>query len=445
MIICVVIVSFFSLLFTQACSGHTGLAAVDLSYKKTSTQKYTPKKPALSVAQELADALKDEACVVPDVVSRKIRVLLEEVDLGTDDATEKNKKIVLKSNNGFVLESPSGSGNTALFQDKELCISNKKNQLYLKCKDQKYRRIKHNNLEICNSSQCLNANGSNYQGSITVLLDSDRNRLLIINTLDLEDYVYSVLRSEAITSWPMNMLKIQAIASRTFAVFSMQQAGKKNKSSLYDIKNTNHAQIYKGLHSSHHLRTAVNETRGVILKYKDNVALTMFDICCGGVVPGHLRYRDSSKPYLCRTERCTHCSNAKFYRWKEDVHHNTFLAQLKKNPKLEAKLKHFGDKLTDIQIIDKDKAGLVHKIKLIGPRKHVVLAGKDLKPAFKNGMRSNAFSIKKIKDRIVTLGNGYGHHTGLCQWGAKALVDNGWHYKKILNFYYPNTKLSTLL
>jgi len=430
MIIFSVIISLFSLLFTQACTGHTGLAAVDRPYKKDLQE------------QRPTEALEIIPDIIPDVTSIKIRVLLEEVP------TSKNKKIVLKSDNGFVLESPSGSENTALFQDKELCISNKYNQLYLKCKDEKYRRIKNNNVEICNSSQCVYVNGSKYQGSITLILDDTRNRLLIINTLDLEDYVYSVLRSEAITTWPMDMLKIQAIASRTFAVFSKQQANKKNKNknTFYDIKNTNYCQIYKGLHSFHHLRTAVNETRGVILKYKDNVALTMFDICCGGVVPGHLRYRDSSKPYLCRTQRCTHCKNASFYRWKQDIHHKTFLAQLKSNPKLEPKLKNFGDKLTDIQIIDKDKAGLVHKIKLIGPGKHVILAGKDLKRGFKkNGMRSTAFSIKKTKDRIVAVGNGYGHHTGLCQWGAKALVDNGWHYKKILNFYYPNTKLATLI
>jgi len=436
MIIFARIILFFLLLCMHVCMGHTGLAAVDRSHVKLRSDTQTI-KPVNKTA------ILDEACVMPNITSRKIRVLLEEIDL-EKESIQKNNKIVLKSPNGFVLESPSGSGNTALFQNKELCISHKNNELYLRCKDQKYRKIKSNNLEICNSSQCLNVDKSNYQGSITTILDNDRNRLLIINTLDLEDYVYSVLGSEAISSWPMNMLKIQAIASRTFAVFSMQQAGKKNKSLFYDIKNTNYDQIYKGLHKSQHLRTAVNETRGIILKYKDNVALTMFDICCGGVVPGHLRYRDNSKPYLCRTQRCTHCSNATFYRWKEDVHHNTFLAQLKKNPKLATKLKNFGDKLTDIQIIDKDKAGLVHKIKLIGPRKHVILAGKELKPAFKNGMKSNAFSIKKTKDRIVTVGNGYGHHTGLCQWGAKALVDNGWHYKKILNFYYPNTKLSTL-
>lgn len=38
-------------------------------------------------------------------------------------------------------------------------------------------------------------------------------------------------------------------------------------------------------------------------------------------------------------------------------------------------------------------------------------------------------------------GKGWGHGVGLSQWGAKALADKGWDFKKILSFYYPGTKL----
>ena len=38
-------------------------------------------------------------------------------------------------------------------------------------------------------------------------------------------------------------------------------------------------------------------------------------------------------------------------------------------------------------------------------------------------------------------GKGWGHGVGLSQWGAKALADQGWDFKKILSFYYPGTKL----
>ena len=41
-------------------------------------------------------------------------------------------------------------------------------------------------------------------------------------------------------------------------------------------------------------------------------------------------------------------------------------------------------------------------------------------------------------------GTGYGHHIGLCQWGARELVSQGWDYKKILHFYYPDTTFMKL-
>lgn len=41
-------------------------------------------------------------------------------------------------------------------------------------------------------------------------------------------------------------------------------------------------------------------------------------------------------------------------------------------------------------------------------------------------------------------GKGWGHGVGLSQWGAKALADQGWDFKKILSFYYPGTKLERM-
>lgn len=47
-------------------------------------------------------------------------------------------------------------------------------------------------------------------------------------------------------------------------------------------------------------------------------------------------------------------------------------------------------------------------------------------------------------DCFVFTGKGWGHGVGLSQWGAKALADQGWDYKKILDFYYPGTKLDRM-
>ena len=44
----------------------------------------------------------------------------------------------------------------------------------------------------------------------------------------------------------------------------------------------------------------------------------------------------------------------------------------------------------------------------------------------------------------VFTGRGYGHGAGLCQWGAKALADEGRGYREILSHYYPGAELQQL-
>ena len=52
--------------------------------------------------------------------------------------------------------------------------------------------------------------------------------------------------------------------------------------------------------------------------------------------------------------------------------------------------------------------------------------------------------VLRSSDCFVFTGKGWGHGVGLSQWGAKALADQGWDYKKILDFYYPGTKLDRM-
>ena len=42
-------------------------------------------------------------------------------------------------------------------------------------------------------------------------------------------------------------------------------------------------------------------------------------------------------------------------------------------------------------------------------------------------------------ETLVLYGRGSGHGVGLSQWGAKTLAENGWDYRKILEYYFPGT------
>jgi stage II sporulation protein D len=386
-----------------------------------------------------ANSESDQDINIPSV--KKIRVLLDEKN------AQQETKLLIKSKDGFVLESPAGSGNTAVYKDHELRLVCREGQLYLKCHDQKYRHIKYDSIEVCDHNNKLTLGSRSYQGNLILRIDHATKTLLTINKLPLEDYVYSVVRSEGIPSWPLGMQKIQAIISRTYAVFLMQQARLKNpRYRFYDIKNTNLHQVYNGTHNYTHLRQAVDETEGLILTYKNHIALAMFDICCGGSIPANMRNRDTSKPYLCRKKQCVYCSAGTTYRWKEDVHADSFLKRLKNNPRLSQRLKNFKGSVSNIKITDRDKAGVVHKVKIYDKNKTpYTLTGIDVRGSMISDIKSLDFVTKKIRDRIVITGKGYGHQCGACQWGCKWMVEHGWSTKGILGFYYPGTKLSRLL
>lgn len=408
-------------------------AFIALSLVQSISAKYIKKTGKLVASSAIPASVIPECPKHPKI----IRVLIDEKKINT------LVNFSIKSTDGFVLESPSGSKIAAAFDKKMAELMVKDSKLYLKCKDGKFRHVKKDDLEIYPAKGHLTVNGKSYQGSLNFRINPITASVLIINKLDLEDYVSSVLRSEIVPSWSLEAQKVQAIATRTYALYHMKQARQRNPYSLYDLRNSNLNQVYEGVHNFKCFRDATDQTRGLVLTYKGEIALAMFDICCGGVIPANMRKNKKSPPYLKRTQPCNFCNKTAFYRNYLIYKNQDFVETLKANPNLKRKFEGFGNKLHDIQITDKDAAGVVHKVKLAG-RKYVTLSGSELLSSFKNRIKSSAFSIKKQDNKVTLICKGYSHFNGLCQWGAKSLVDRGWDYKKVLNFYFPGTVISKL-
>ena len=69
--------------------------------------------------------------------------------------------------------------------------------------------------------------------------------LLVVNDLDLEAYVKSVVPSEVPVTWPFEALKAQAIVARTFALYKKGERG----GQAFDVDATVQSQVYGGLGS----------------------------------------------------------------------------------------------------------------------------------------------------------------------------------------------------
>ncbi|MCF7899988.1 hypothetical protein K9K77_00615, partial [Candidatus Babeliales bacterium] len=142
-------------------------------------------------------------------------------------------------------------------------------------------------------------------------------------------------------------------------------------------------------------------------------------------------------PYLARTYACSYCKKSKPYSWKAEYSLSEF-----RNVLQEGRDTLLHD-IFDVKIGLKDKGGVVQNVIAKTKKQQHTFSGKEMYKLFRE-IKSYSFSVKKTSEKVMLIGKGYGHHIGLCQWGAYELVEKGWNYEKILQFYYPGTTFMQL-
>lgn len=352
-----------------------------------------------------------------------VRVLLDK-----QKVSEMSWTIDSSAAGGFYL-SDMGQGRTSHVVAEHLIFTVKNKKLYVNNK-----KLATDNIAIKPVEGFLRANGKVYEGFFVVIKDGDD--CYLINSVDLEAYVYSVLRWEGWPGWPEEVNKVFAIVFRTYAVHKVlehRERVKSGKKVFYDLKCTNAHQTYNGLHEYEHLRSIIEITRGVVIAYNKNPIIAMYDACCGGIIPAHVKGFDHSKtPYLARNYACTHCRECKLYNWKA-AYSIADVEQL-----LHQEYPHKKGRIQDIKIANTDKAGVVKQVKIKKGQQWLSLTGKEVYHFFKK-VKSQCFTVSKKAHEIVFEGRGYGHLRGMCQWGTRQMVKQGSTYKEVLRFYYPGT------
>lgn len=105
-----------------------------------------------------------------------------------------------------------------------------------------------------------------YRGRL--LLVSRGNTLLAINYVDLEQYLASVVGSEMDADEPIESLKAQAIAARSYAMVHLLRPANE----LYDLGASQRWQVYQGLSTEYNTtHQAVSQTAGQILSYQGGI------------------------------------------------------------------------------------------------------------------------------------------------------------------------------
>jgi len=269
-----------------------------------------------------------------------------------------------------------------------------------------------------------------FRGTVDIIRTKD-TKLLIVNHLDIEKYLYGVLYNEVPYYWPMDMLKAQAIAARTFAIHRISIM--KNKD--YDVTNDIYSQVYKGkTGEKRRTKKAVNSTKGKILTYNGKILLAYYHAICGGhTEDSEVVFGVKLSPLGGR--KCPYCKGAPGMDWKKRFSYKN----------IEEKLTKYGIKVNEIKRIVEGKRDKSRR--LIGVKISDKNGTKEIK-AFKfrlamgpNVIRSTNFTIKVTKRGVLFRGKGWGHGVGMCQWGGFGMAKRRFNYKKILEFYYPGSKI----
>ena len=250
--------------------------------------------------------------------------------------------------------------------------------------------------------------------------------ITVVNYVDIEDYLYSVVGAEAIASWPQEALKAQAVAARTYALHKQSESD----SYLYDLDTTTKTQVYKGLDSEYtSTLEAVDATQGEVLTHAGQAILAVFHSSSGGHTENVEDIWSSPLPYLRGV--VDYDQDAPVFEWTETLSANEIGGRIGGVGRVKALIP---ERVTP--------RGRVMMMKVVGDRGTKELSGDKLRKAL--DLRSTLFQVQSANGNFNIIGRGFGHGVGLSQWGAYYLSTQGTNYQQILAHYYKNASLATL-
>lgn len=313
--------------------------------------------------------------------------------------------------------------------------------------------------------------------------------LTVVNQIDLDEYLYSVVVSEIYAKWPEETLKAQSVAARSYAVYHIV-VYKKFKNDPFDLDDTVNSQVYKGYAlEDERVNDAVDATTNELILYNGTVIPAYFFGASGGRTESSENVWGGTYAYL--------KSVPDIYE-QEPERHPWLMTWTPSE--IASKLSERGESVgtvTDIQAIGYSDAGRVMTLRIVGTggsldldkekmrqwlgiwsRKFTVLKS-DYRPDttydavssdgqttinYNGGYVVNGDgSVEKVlqgTDQVIVMGaeniinqpmisgqsgkfilagQGWGHGVGMSQAGAKGMANEGYTYREILEHYYTDT------
>jgi len=328
-----------------------------------------------------------------------------------------------------------------------------------------------------------------YSGSYTWAGISDREyrgifeavhssgSISLVNIVNLEEYLYSVLTSEMMTWWPEEALKVQAVIARNAALYKKDFA-KPHRRDGFDLCDSQHCQVYRGVKQETNLsRKLINLTKGEVLEYNGKIVNALYSSNCSGHTQssGELKgWHD--EPYLQGVEdiyvSSTSAKSAafpdalvKYDRWIKyppDIlcapSKYTFYAESRwiriitqQELSLRLNRNHDIGGIRKIIPVKRSASWHINQLMIEGTKGRLQIEKENyIRNLVPGSLRTTNFIVEGygrkngLPEYFIFWGGGWGHGVGLCQSGAAGMAVKGYSYRDILRKYYKGAEIKNI-
>ncbi len=261
-------------------------------------------------------------------------------------------------------------------------------------------------------------------------ISSSNDGLVIINLVDLNNYLAGVVESEGGPGKELEYYKVQALMSRTYALKYQNRHIKEG----FDLCDRVHCQAY------HHMLkytpiidSAVLETNGIVMMDESGELIdSYFHANCGGQTSEAEIVWNKAVPYL-NSFKDTFCVYTKQATWEKRI------SQYKWQKFLISKYNYpYTDSIYGGMIFTFNQPQRMAFYQ--NPALGIPL--RDIREEFQ--LKSTYFSCFPDGSDVVIRGRGFGHGVGLCQEGAMKMAKYGFNYLQIAQYYFPNVHFKNI-
>lgn len=255
--------------------------------------------------------------------------------------------------------------------------------------------------------------------------------------LEIEDYLKGVLPKEMPASWPLEALKAQAVAARSYAL-----ARKKEREFFpFDVESTvmDQAFDYKAAHSKTNL--AIEQTKSMVLLDEDSrVVKSYYHADCGGKTELSSNVWGGAQAFRGAIQSCKHSSSSNVRSWDFEISRKNLREKI---------IEYLGFRnlshIESIQAASISPSGRVGELIFRFIEGSFSISTQDLREIIGfNQIKSTMFNFEDFPGKVTFHGKGHGHGVGMCQYGARYMAKEGHTYQEILGRYFPNIKVASL-